>query len=115
MPQKKSMPYETEGHIQNAVCEYLEVKNYCFWRSNNVPMFSRNEDGSIRFRSMPKYTPKGLPDITIIKDGIYHGLEIKRQTGTQSEEQREIEHWIKQNGGKYDVVRSLDDLQAIGL
>ena len=103
-----------ESHISNAICEYLEAKGYCFWRSNNIPTFSIGENGTIRMRSLPKYTPKGLPDITLILKGIYWGIEVKRPNMNQSPEQKEVEIWIKQNGGCYHVVRSLDDIIKLG-
>ena len=108
-------PQPLESQILNSICEYLELKGHCFWRSNNVPMFTHVGGGKVVMRSMPKYTPKGLPDITLVKNGNYYRLEVKRSNTHQSPDQKEIEIWIKQNGGYYEVVRGIDDIRKIGL
>jgi hypothetical protein len=104
-----------ETDIQNSICEYLAVKKHFFFRLNNIPAFSKNPDGSIRMRRLPKYTPRGLPDIIVIKDGYFIGLEVKKPKTYQSKEQKEIEKQIKEAGGEYYVVRSIDKLIEIGL
>jgi hypothetical protein len=40
-------------------------------------------------------------------------IEIKTGTGRQSEVQKNWENMIKSMGGKYVVVRSLDDLEQL--
>lgn len=51
----------------------------------------------------------GVPDITILKGGRFIGLEVKRPSlGKQSTEQVEIEKLIKQSGGEYHIVTSLE-------
>lgn len=112
---RKLQPEQREVYIQNAICAYLEIKGHVFWRSNNIPAFSRNRDGSISMRSMPKYTPKGLPDLMVIKNGQFYGLEVKRANTGQSEDQKLVEDWIKSAGGRYHVVRSIDEVQELGL
>lgn len=103
-----------EGAVQNAICEYLEYKKRMFFRLNNIPAFNRGANGRVTMRRLPKYTPKGLPDIVVIDLGRFIGLEVKDK-GKQSESQIEMEKKIKDAGGDYYVVRSIEDVQAIGL
>lgn len=109
------MATEKESDIQNTICDYLALKQRCYWRSNNIPAFNRNDDGGITMRRLPKHTPRGLPDINIIAGGLYWGLEVKTNVGRQSPEQKEMEALIKKHGGRYHVVRSIDDVIALGL
>jgi hypothetical protein len=108
---------ESEGDIQNSICEYLETRGRGFFRLNNIPAFSKNPNGSIRMRALPKYTPRGLPDIIVIAGGTFIGLEVKRSNPKtyQSPDQKLFEALVKKHNGKYFVVRSISDVQAIGL
>jgi hypothetical protein len=102
---------ETESEIQRSICDYLALRKYCFWRTNNIPA----PLASGGFRSLPKYTPRGLPDIIIVRDGWFIALEVKKKGGYQSKEQKEFEARIKDAGGEYWVVRSIDDVRELGL
>lgn len=106
---------EKESDIQNTICEYLERRGRCFFRLNNIPAFSKNGDGSMRMRRLPKYTPRGLPDIVVIAGGTFIGLEVKTKIGRQSPDQKLFEQLVKKHNGKYFVVRSIEDVEAIGL
>jgi len=109
------MEKETESPIVSAICEYLEIRRRCFWRANNIPAFNRNPGGGITMRRLPEGSRRGVPDINVIAGGIYIGLEVKTKTGKQSKEQREVEALIKEHGGRYHLVRSVDDVKALGL
>lgn len=104
------MAKHLEKEIQLAICNYLEYKRYFFWRQNTTPIWEKD-----RFRSMPKYSMNGVPDIILIKDGIFWGLEVKQPKGKQSENQKIFEYKTKKAGGKYNIVTSLDDIIALGL
>lgn len=106
---------ESEGDIQNSICEYLSIRGRCFFRVNNIPAFNRQEGGGFTMRRLPKYTPRGLPDIIVVAGGLFFALEVKSKVGRQSPEQKEFEAQVKKHGGKYFVVRSIEDVQAIGL
>lgn len=105
-----------EKDIQREICEYLDEKGIFFWRSNNVPVFSRSGDGKMRFRSLPKHTPRGLPDIICLVKGKFIGLEVKRPDSpskTGNEFQIQFGSRIISNGGVYAIVFSLEDVKAI--
>ncbi len=104
------MKRSLEKEIQLAICDYLALKRYFFYRSNNVPVWDQDH-----FRALPKYTPRGLPDIVVVKGGKYIGLEVKQAKGVVSEAQAETGEQIIRAGGDWRVVRSLDDVMAMGL
>jgi len=106
----------SENDIQNTVLEYLnlnkKIKGYFFWRANTIGVY---DSVNKSFRRLPKYTIKGAPDINLIWNGQYIGLEIKQKGTYQSKEQKEFEQFVKDVGGEYYVIRSIDNLKEIGL
>ena len=100
-----------EKDVQNTICEYLLAKNYFFWRNNVIPVFGRNNGGKMAFRSMGKYAMKGLPDIIIIINGKFVGIEVKRQ-GIDALRPEQIHFRDKciENNTYYIVVHSLEEL-----
>lgn len=114
--EKKKPKLETE--VQTEICKYLEEqKDLFFFRLNNIPAFSRLPGGKMVMRKLPKWTPAGLPDIVVVRKGIFYGLEVKREmtSSKQSPDQKKIEADIKSKGGKYYVVRSVQDVKMIPL
>lgn len=54
---------------------------------------------------------KGISDLTLFfKNGVTVWVEIKTETGKQSEYQRIFQKMLEETGNKYMIVRSLDDL-----
>ena len=103
---------ETENDIQNAICEYLEIRGYFFWRQNTPQVYDTQKGV---FRRVPKYGLKGIPDIIVITDGLFWGLEVKKKDTYQSPEQKEFQQLLETKGkGKYNVVRSIQDVQDLG-
>lgn len=111
------MPLEKD--IMREICEWLETrKDLMFWRSNNVPVFGmggRNNDRAPRFRALPKYTPRGLPDICIIKDGKFIALEVKREGAKLRPEQAEFGVKLCLHNASYFVAHSLYEVQNLFL
>ena len=104
-----------ESAILRDICDNLAYKGLFFWRSNNIPVFGRSGDGIRRFRALPKYTPKGLPDIICLKNRHFIGLEVKREGMKQSKEQVAMQYNIEDNGGYYYVIYSVKDIDKIDL
>lgn len=112
------MKYKSETDILRECCEYLAENNLLFWRTNNLAVFGR---------SLPKYTPKGLPDINVIIYGKYIGIEVKRPAGNEEREAngRKVRagelspqqlQWgmrLSKHGATYEIVRSRDELVAV--
>lgn len=105
---------EKESDILRSICDYLAWKGYFFYRSNNIPVY---DTAGARWRALPKYTMRGIPDIVLVepKTGKFWGLEVKTDKGTISPFQREFEAKSTHAGARYDVVRSIDDVQKLGL
>lgn len=97
-----------EKEIQKIIIDYLSLKRYCFWR-NNSGALKTEKGGFIRFGAV------GSPDICLIKDGIFFGIEVKRPGGKMSDGQIEFQKKCLEAGGRYHVVTSLDDVRALGL
>jgi len=101
-----------ETDIQLAICDYLALKKHFFWRQNNIGTYDPKTG---YHRPMPKYSKHGIPDIIVIKDGFFIGLEVKRGKTYQSQNQKLFEKECKEAGAEYYVVRSIDDVREIGL
>lgn len=103
---------EKENDIQNAICEYLALKKYFFWRQNTAPTIQFN-GGQAQFRRMPKYALRGVPDIIVVHKGKVIFLEVKRPKGKLSEYQYEFQQRCAVNDVDYHVVYSVDDVMKI--
>ena len=101
-----------ENDNLRAVCEYLTLKKHFFFRVNTTPIYDTKRQA---FRAMPKYAMKGVPDIILIWNGNFIGLEVKQKGTYQSKDQKIFEQLSKQAGAEYYVVRNSDDLVVIGL
>jgi len=64
---------------------------------------------------MPKYSMRGVPDIIVIKEGKFIGLEVKTKSGTLSEGQEYFQELCMKHNAEYHIVKSIEDVQAIGL
>ncbi len=97
-----------EKQIQNAIEHYLTLKKHFFWK-NNTGAMKTEYGGFIRFGAV------GSPDICLVKDGFFIGIEVKTSKGKQSEGQKDFEKRLKEAGGEYYIIRSVDQLKEIGL
>lgn len=96
-----------ESLIQRAILEYLAyVKDIYFFRSNSGSVVTSNG----RFFRTGK---KGCPDIICCYKGLFIGFEIKNEKGKQSIFQKDAQIDIEKAGGKYYLVRSVDDVEKI--
>lgn len=101
---------EKETDIVRAICDYLALRKHFFWRQNTAPLYREG-----RFFSMPKYAMRGVPDIIVIKDGRFIGLEVKRKGAKQSVWQKQFQILCEENEAAYFVVRNIDETKALGL
>jgi hypothetical protein len=104
-----------ETDIQSAILEYLALRRVFAIRINNIPATYIDKSGARQFRRLPKHTPRGIADIFAINYGKPIFLEIKSDTGKQSADQRQFEVDAIRAGAIYAVVRSIDDVAALGL
>ena len=101
-----------ENDITKVICEYLALKHYFFWRANTAAIYNAKA-GS--YRAMPKYGKNGVPDIILIVDGKFWGLEVKIPKNKQQQSQIDFQTGCEKAGGRYCVVHSLEEVQALGL
>ena len=101
-----------ESDVQLAICDYLALKKHFFWRNNSYGIFDTRTGGH---RRPQKYHRNGVPDIIVIKDGWFIGLEVKAPKGKISPAQKEFREGCQKAMGEYHVVRSIDDVIEIGL
>lgn len=101
-----------EKDIQREICEWLETQrdDLYFWRQNNTPVHGRAGFGDkVRFRNLPKYAVKGVPDIFVIKRSKFIGLEVKTPRRKLTPEQAQFGVNMVQNGAFYQCVHSLQE------
>lgn len=98
-----------EKHIQSAILDYLKLKGYMAWRNQTTGIFNKKSGGYIPSQSV------GAPDIYLLTKGSFWGLEVKRKGGVLSDYQKAFGALIRENGGKYEVVYSLEDVIKLGL
>jgi hypothetical protein len=101
-----------ESETQKAICDYLQIKRHFFWRNNNTPIF---DPSSRKYRAMPLYAKRGIPDIIVIKDGKFIGIEVKASKGIQSDYQKKFQDECERAGGIYFIAKSIDDVIKQGL
>lgn len=107
------MKKKLEKDIQREVCEWLDKNGYMFWRSNNIPVYGMNNGGKMTFRKLPKYTPRGIPDIMVVFEGRFIGIEVKRSGAKLRPEQITFKEKMEANGGYYAVVTSVEELDLL--
>lgn len=99
-----------ESDIQRDICKMLEKRGVLFWRSNNIPAPGRN--GKHSFRKLPKYVPRGLPDLIVVIAGRMICLEVKRPGMPLNPEQVKFGGKLLVAGASYAVVRSVKDAES---
>lgn len=97
-----------ESKIQSAVLKYLQGKGIFAWRQNNLAVYDPKLNG---YRSHTGL--KGVPDILGVIKGQLVGFEIKTPRGVQSSDQILFQKRLERNGGKYHIIRSLDDIKKL--
>jgi len=107
-----------ESLIQSSVIKYLQARRIFYNRINNGQFTLQNNSGKVKSNRVVRCnTIKGIPDIEVfacinhpfkMQFTIY--LEIKSTTGRQSKAQKLFESRIKESGGFYFLIRSIDDV-----
>lgn len=100
-----------EDDIQKAICQYLDIRKICYWAVPNGGARSKSEGAKLKATG----TKSGVPDITIVHDGLYYGLEVKKPStstpkGYLSKNQKEMIRKIEKAGGEVKVVYSVADV-----
>lgn len=98
----KTIPVK-EKDIQATIIEYLKLKGIFHYRNNTGAFIDQN-------KHLYRFGAIGSPDIVVVKDGLYIGIEVKTPHGTQSETQIKFQKELERAGGQYVLARSVDDI-----
>lgn len=104
----------TEKEIENAVLDWLRLQSGVLaFKVNTIGVYDQR--GGF-YRKTSKHVMKGTPDILGCAEiegmPIFFGMEIKTQTGRQSDDQKFFEETLKmRTKGFYFVIRSLKDAE----
>ena len=89
---------KSEKELQRQIGQYLRMKGLVF---DPQPWGKKTT------------APEGWPDFSLPWQGGFLGLEAKGPKGKQTEAQLTMERRIKEQGGRYYTVRSLDEVKRI--
>lgn len=94
---------EPEKFIQKRILDWLKETGLIYWRQNSGTVFVG--------KRVVKLGEGGLPDIVIVvpPGGRILGLEVKSANGKLRPAQVVFRDGLRENGGYYFVVRSLED------
>ncbi len=95
-----------ESKNQAAVLKYLHEQEVFCWRQNNLAIFDPKMNGYREHNGL-----KGVPDILAVINGRFVGFEIKTPKGRQSADQLLFQKRVERHGGKYFIIRSLDEVK----
>lgn len=90
--------------------------DYLAYYKKTYPIFYfRANSGSVITQGgrVFKGASAGTPDIILLVDSIFCGLECKTEKGRQSQVQKEVEQAITDAGGKYFLIRSMEDIKKV--
>ena len=109
MTKKKDKSLENKPRL--AICQYLTKQGHLFWRFEPTKYMP-----SIGRYIRTEFTPLGLPDIMVLREGKLCGLETKRPTGgRKSGDQILKQKQFELLGHEYHFVTSVDEVKSLGL
>lgn len=85
-----------EGAIKSAIKQYLRFKGWYPIHIQGGPLCHR-----------------GVSDLICVKSGVVVFCEIKTEKTNQSKDQKEFEQCVKDRGGEYFVLRSIEDAEKM--
>ncbi len=115
----------TESTTQQSICTYLSMisnnYNFIFFSVPNEGIMavlkSFHIDKVTCFKIIAHFKKMGLlpgvSDIIIIWHRMAYCMEVKTDTGKQSKDQILFERRVIEVGGKYIIVRSIEDVKKV--
>jgi Holliday junction resolvase len=102
---------DQEHIVQKAIADYLNIRGLCWWAVPNGG--NRNVITAKKLKS--EGVKSGVPDITLIHDGMYFGIEVKKPKtdtpkGYLSANQKAMIKNIEGAGGEVGVAYSVRDV-----
>ena len=102
MPRQRILPIR-EKDIQAAILQWLELHKYFCYRQNTGAF--QNAQGNFY-----RFGHPGAPDIIVVANGRYIGIEVKAPHGQLSKVQEHFKDNLILAGGHYIVARQLEDV-----
>lgn len=103
----------TEDDIHQAVFEFLSwAQPACVW----FPIPNGRGKFSARFAALMKRRgawKAGVSDYAFLWDTGAGAIELKTDTGRQSDAQKDFQAWCASMGVPYAICRSVDDVHAV--
>lgn len=94
-------------------CQYPKLKLLLHHSPNEGLLMKHDRDGAKR-KAMGMRA--GFPDFIFLHPNRFYGylaLELKSAKGRQTDHQKEYQQVVEQNGGKYVIVRSLEEFMSV--
>ena len=113
------MKKELESDIQIQIVEYLTLmapsRGFFFFSIPNEAMgAARGKGGLARMAKLKRMGLRpGVADLVIIKAGRAYFLEVKRNDGKMSQNQKDFENLVFAHGSEYGVAYSFDEAVLI--
>ena len=85
---------------------YPELRG-CLWRIENERKRSKYEQMIAKSTGLVS----GVADLNMLYNGVFYGIELKTETGRQSDSQAKWQRGIEAQGGKYIIIRSEDEFK----
>ena len=99
-----------EGDLQRLVIDWLKLHRIFFRRKNTGAMQSEDMPGKRRF---VRFGHPGDPDIEICHKGRFIAVELKSDTGSKTQAQKEFQSDFEAAGGRYVLARTLEDVMSV--
>jgi hypothetical protein len=103
----------SEAEVKRAIIDYLRAKKYLFIPISNQGQWNKKVGCYTKFTGT-----RGAPDLMVYDEVCTNNwvcIELKGTKGRQTKEQKEFEAALQDKGGEYYIVRSINDLQKLGL
>ena len=102
---------DVEHQIQVGIAQYLDFRGFCWWAVPNGGLRDIRTAAKLKREGVKS----GIPDITLIHNGKYYGIEVKKPKtitpkGVLSSNQKARIAEIEDSGAVVGVVYSVPDL-----
>ena len=95
----------SEHDIQKAITNYLDLKGVCYFAVPN----GGHRHMLVAKKLKAEGVKAGVPDLAIVHNGKYYGIEVKAPKGRLSENQKLMITLLENNGASVGIVRGIPD------
>lgn len=81
----------------------------CLWRVENERKRSKYEQMIAKSTGLVS----GVSDMMMVFNGEFHAIELKTESGRQTESQKKWQETIEKQGGTYYIIRTLEEFQNL--